>query len=198
MQKLFLFLLPIGFLFFTACHSNETPRSVAIKTSADSTNIFPVTSFIRAQLKELDTMPVTPLLLTTIAGKTDSTWLKRADIRKKAVPFLSPEIDSASMHSLFKESSFLDQTINAYTFSYDPKNKLPDSIHLTHCDVYMNPQTNLVERIYMVKENDSATQNVTTQLTWLVDKWYSIRTITEVPGHKAQVKEEKMIWNFDD
>lgn len=198
MQKLFLFLLAIGFLFFTACHSNETPRSVAIKTSGDSTNIFPVTSFIRAQLKELDTMPVTPLLLTTIAGKTDSTWLKRADIRKKAVPFLSPEIDSASMYSLFKESSFLDQTINAYTFSYDPKNKLPDSIHLIHCDVYMNPQTNLVERIYMVKENDSATQNVTTQLTWLVDKWYSIRTITEVPGHKAQVKEEKMIWNFDD
>ena len=197
MQKLFLFLLTICFLFFTACHSNETPGSVAIKTSADITNIFPVTSFIRAQLKELDTMPVTPLLLTTRAGKTDSTWLKRADIRKKAVPFLSPEIDSVSMHSLFKESSFLDQTINAYTFSYDPKNKLPDSIHLTHCDVYMNPQTNLVERIYMVKENDSATQNVTTQLTWLVNKWYSIRTITQIPGQQAMIKEEKMIWDFD-
>lgn len=197
MQKLFLFLLLVCFLFFNACHSNETLSPVAQKNSADSTNIFPVTSFLRAQLKELDTMPVTPLLLTIKQGKTDSTWLKRSDIRKNALPFLSPEIDSASMHTLFKENSFLDQTINAYTFSYDPKKVLPDSIHLTHWDVYMNPQTNMVERIYLVKEKDSAHQNVTTQLTWLVNKWYSVRTITQIPGQEAEIREEKIIWDFD-
>ncbi len=145
---------------------------VALSSSIDSVNIFPVTSFLKAQLKELDTMPVTPLLVVTEKGKNDSTWLKRSDIRGNALHFLSPEIDSASMHSFYKENSFLDQTINAYTFSYDPKIQLPDSIHLTHWDVYMNPQTNSIERIYMVKENDSANQNITRQLTWLVNKWY--------------------------
>lgn len=197
MQKFFLFLLVAGFLFFNACHSKPTPQPVVVKSSFDSTNIFPVTSFIRAQLRELDTMPVTPLLLTSRQGKTDSIWLRRSYLREKALPFLSPEIDSARMQSLFKESSFLDQTINAYTFSYDPKIVLPDSIHLTHWDVYMNPQTNNVERIYMVKETDSANQNITTQLMWLVNKSYSIRTITQKAGQKPQVKEEKMIWNFD-
>ena len=163
----------------------------------DTTNIFPVTQFLRAQLKELDTLPVTPLLLKTKNGKTDSIWMKRTDLRTNAQPFLSPEIDSATMNPFYKENSFLDQTINAYTFSYDPKKQLPDSIHLTHWDVYMNPQTNMVERIYMVKEKDSANQNITTQLTWLVNKWYSIRTITQSKGQKAEIKEEKMIWDFD-
>jgi hypothetical protein len=197
MQKLFSFLLLIFVLFFYACHSNDTSQLVVVQTLADSTNIFPVTSFLKAQLKQLDTMPVTPLLMITQNEKTDSTWLKRGDIRKRATPFLSPEIDSVTMYSLFTENSFLDQTINAYTFSYDPKKKLPDSIHLIHWDVYMNPQTNSIERIYMVKKKDSADQNITTQLTWLVNKWYSIRTITQIAGHKAQVRGEKMIWNFD-
>ena len=197
MQKLFLFLPAACFLFLSACHSGETARPMASATVADSTNIFPVTSFLRAQLKELDTMPVTPLFVITKNGKDDSTWMQRTDIRKNAFPFLSPEIDSATMHLFFKENSFLDQTINAYTFSYDPKKTLPDSLNLTHWDVYMNPQTNSIERIYMVKEFDSANQSITRQLTWVVNKWYSIRTLTQTPGQEAEIKEEKMIWDFN-
>ena len=102
------------------------------------------------------------------------------------------------MSSLFSEKSFLDQTINAYTFSYDPKEKLPDSIHLVHWDVYMNPQTNSIQRIYLVKQRDSAGTGIINQLTWVVDKWFSIRTITQVQGDKPDIKEKKMIWNFDE
>ncbi|MGN6801241.1 MAG: hypothetical protein ACTHJN_05005 [Ginsengibacter sp.] len=195
MQKLSLFAVVCCFFILNACHSTETVKPP--DATIDSTNIFPVTSFLRAQLKELDTLPITPLYVVSQNGKKDSTWLKREDIRKYATPFLSPKIDSANMQNLFQESSFLDQSINSYTFSYDPKSKLPDSIHLNHWDVYMNPQNNLVTRIYLVKEEDSAGENVTRQLTWLVDKWFSIRTISQKQGQKPEIKEEKMIWNFD-
>jgi hypothetical protein len=195
MQKL-LFLSLACFFLLIACNSQKNTAS-ATTEETDSVHIFPVTSFLRAQLRSLDTLPVTPLKVTTVNGKKDSVWLKREDIRKYAIPFLSPEIDSANMYSFFKESSFLDQTINKYTFSYDPKKQLPDSIHLIHWDVYMNPETNSIERIYLVKEKDSGNQNITRQLTWLVNKWYSIRTITQKQGHEAEIKEEKMIWDFD-
>ena len=161
---------------------------------AQTENIFPVTDFLKGQLRMIDSMGVTPLKVVSVNGKTDSVWLKREDIRKNATPFLVPLIDSATMFSLFAEKSFLDQTINAYTFSYDPKKKLPDSINLTHWDVYMNPQTNSIARIYIVKEN----ADTTSQLTWLVNKWYSIRTIIQHPNGQPQIKEEKMIWDFDD
>jgi len=170
-----------------------------LKSNPDDTvNIFPVTSFLKAQLKRIDSMPVTPLKIVTENGKSDSVWLKREDIRTNAMPFLTPLIDSTTMASLFSEKSFLDQTINAFTFSYDAKIKLPDSINLTHWDVYMNPQTKNIDRIYLVKEKNNSGVNTTTQLTWLVNKWYSIRTITQLSNAQPKIKEEKMIWDFDD
>lgn len=198
MQKLFLFFLFTFSVFFSACHSDESSRHNDIPIPAAQSHIFPVTSFLKAQLRQLDTLPITPLLIYTANGKLDSTWLKREDLREKALPFLSPEIDSTTMHSLFSEKSFLDQTINAYTFSYDPKGKLPDSILLVHWDVYMNPQTNSIERIYMVKEKDSAGKNVTNQLTWVVNKWFSTRTIIQNQSGEPKVTETKLIWDFDD
>jgi hypothetical protein len=198
MQKSFLFPLLVSFIFLNACNQSHNQAPVATSDSTKSVNIFPVTSFLKAQLRALDTLPVTPLQILTWKEKKDSSWLDRKDIRKEAAAFLSPEIDSSTMHSLFTEKSFLDQTINAYTFSYDPKTQLPDSVSLKHWDVYMNPQTNLIERIYIVKEKDSANKSMVTQLTWMVNKWYSIRTITQTPGKDAEVKEKKMIWNFDD
>lgn len=197
MQKFSLFCLFTACFFLSACNTENKPPYTQ-PSSDDTVNIFPVTSFLKAQLRELDTLPVTPLQIVTAGGKTDSLWLKREDIRKEAIPFLSPDIDSANLHAFFTEKSFLDQTINSYTFSYDAKPSLPDSIHLTHWDVYMNPQTHLIERIYLVKENDSAGNNTTTQLIWVVNKYFSIRNIIQAPGKEAQVNEKKMIWNFDE
>jgi len=198
MQKLIWAFLATFLLFLSACNNRKNSEVNLTKDSVDSVHIFPVTSFLKGRLRALDTMPITPLKTITEDGKIDSLWMKRDDIRKYASPFLTPIIDSSTMYPFFTEKSFLDQTINAYTFSYDPKVRLPDSINLIHWDVYMNPQTNSIERIYLVKEKDENNENITTQLTWLVDKWYSIRTITQAPGKEAHVKEEKMIWNFDE
>ncbi len=193
MQKLFWFLVPAFFILLTSC-SGKKNNTVSPNNSTQIENIFPVTSFLKGQLRIIDSMGVTPLKIISINGKSDSVWLKREDIRKEAIPFLTPVIDSSNMYSLFSEKSFVDKTINAFTFSYDPKKKLPDSINLTHWDVYMNPQTNSIQRIYLVKENADST----IQLTWVVSKWYSIRTIVQIPNQQPQIKEEKMIWDFDD
>jgi hypothetical protein len=197
MQRLFRFLPMVFLLVFISCHSGNSDQ--LLKNNPDDTvNIFPVTSFLKAQLKIIDSMPVTPLKIVTENKKIDSFWMKREDIRTNAAPFLKPLIDSATMTSLFSEKSFLDQTINAFTFSYDAKTKLPDSVNLTHWDVYMNPQTKNIDRIYLVKEKNNSDANTTTQLTWVVNKWYSIRTITQLPNAQPKIKEEKMIWDFDD
>jgi hypothetical protein len=198
MQK-FLFFLIIFFAFiFSACHSSKSPAIVPTIDTGNVTTIFPVTGFLKGQLREIDSMEITPLKIVTVGGKIDSIWLKREDIRPAAAPFLTPLIDSATMSSLFSEKSFLDQTINSYTFSFDPKVKLPDSIDLTHWDVYMSPQTNKVTRIYMVKEKTENGTDVISQLTWFSNKWFSVRTITQSPGKKPEVREEKMVWDFDE
>lgn len=198
MQKLFLIII-IGFSFFLdSCHSDKNKVEHSKKVSTQLASIFPVTEFLKGQLKMMDSMQITPLKLLISNGKTDSIWLKREDIRTDATPFLQPKIDSITMSPLFSEKSFLDQTINAFTFSYDPKVRLPDSLHLTHWDVYINPQSSEVQRIYLVKETNKSNNHITTQLTWVTDGWYSIRTITQSPDKiDPDVKEEKMIWSFE-
>ena len=196
MQKIVPFIIVFLFIIFSGCGSQKNAQDLPSGASSESQSIFPVTSFLRGQLLEIDSMPVTPLRIITVDGKSDSTWLKRADIRSQATPFLTPVIDSVNMASLFSEKSFLDQTINSFTFSYDPKATLPDSLHIRHWDVYINPQTNSVSRIYIVKEKNENNIDSTMQLTWLADKWYSIRTIEKEQGKEPKVKEMKMIWDF--
>ena len=102
------------------------------------------------------------------------------------------------MAKYFVGKSFLDQTINAFTFSYDAKTKLPDSIKLIHWDVYVDPQKNDIQRVYMVKDENIDAAHVTTQLTWQSNKWFSVRTITQPPGKEPEVKEEILKWDFND
>lgn len=198
MQKIFKYPVFGLLIIFSACHSKENTELQLTKPDKEVETIFPVTDFLKGQLRELDTMPVTPLKTVTINGKTDSIWQKRDSIRVFAAPFLTPVIDSISMSPYFSEKSFLDQTINAITFSYDAKIKLPESLKLRHWDVYIDPQRGTVQRIYMVKESEEGNASITRQFTWKANQWCSIRTIKQEAGKVPEIKEEKLTWDFND
>ncbi len=190
-------------LFFTAslfiinCNQKKTTLSQQ-QASQPKNSFFPVTQYILGQLNELDSLPVTPLKITSINGKVDSVWMKREDIRSFAQPFLTPHIDSVTWHKYFSEKSFLDQTINAFTFSYDPVNRLPDSIKLKRWDIYIDPDNNKVKRIFIVKQlNDTKIPQVI-QLTWKSGYYCKITSISEKPGEEPKIKEEQLIWNFNE
>jgi hypothetical protein len=201
-MKFFLSLPVLCIVILVGCHNHtnptaETKTSPAIDSEA-SPGIFPVTEFLLGQLREIDSMPVTPVEISVADNRRDSVWRKREDIRKFAAPFLTPVFDAASMHDFFDEKSFMDLTVNAVTLTYDPKAPLPDSIKLTHCDVYIDPKSHQVQRIYLVKEDIQNGETVTTQLTWKVNQWCSIRTIEHENKTVPTVKEKIMKWDMTD
>ena len=198
MQKLFKAIYLASLFFLCTCHNKETKQDQSVNNTTEAQSFFPVTEFLLGQLTEIDSLPVTPLKIIINNDKRDSVWLKKNDIRPFAMLFLSPVIDSISMQNFFAEKSFMDQTINAVTLSYDPVKKLPDSMKLNHWDVYIDPQKGTVQRVYMVKEEIINGITITTQLTWKVNKWCSIRTIEQQPKMAPRVKEEIMKWEFDD
>ncbi|MEO5782456.1 MAG: hypothetical protein ABIQ07_04245 [Ginsengibacter sp.] len=200
MHKRFLSALVFVSLLFVGCsqQQSQTPQQAA-KDSTEDNTFFPVTQFILGELTQIDSLPTTPLKITTIDGKEDSVWMKNKDVRFFAQPFLNPKIDTANLNGLFAQKSFLDQTINAFTFSYDPISTLPDTMQLKRWDVYIDPQKSKVKRIYMVKEiiEKNTITKQTMQLTWMAAHWCKITTITEENNH-PKIKEEKMIWNFNE
>jgi hypothetical protein len=181
----------------TVCCSHKNKSIVPGKTGKAAPVFFPVTVYITGQIGALNQLQVTPLKITTIHEHQDSVWIKLQDVEIFAEPFTHPVIDSATLSQFYSESSFLDQTINAITLSYDPLTYQHDPLSLKSLVVYIDPQTNKVTRIYIEKSLPANKGTRIQQLTWKSDSWCKITTITENENSPAEIKEEKVIWNFD-
>lgn len=174
------------------------PSSSEIKKeeteSEKKQSFFPVTSYIRGQVYEIRTTGINPLRYITINNHTDSSWLKIEELEEAVKEFLDPVIDSTNLAGLFTEKNFLDQTIAAYTFTYEPTGKLPDTMKLKRWDVHIDAETDKVKRIYMVKE---ISPSKTLQLTWQGGKYCKIVSIiTDSKGASSVEREEKITWDF--
>ena len=189
--------LGFALLLLQSCHNSsekkvDTPPPPV--ETRESPAFFPVTDYIKGQIREITEKQVNPIKYVTIKGHTDSSWLKMEELPAAFDDFLHPEIDSMNLISLFKETKFMDQTINAVTFTYDPIATLPDSMHLEHWDLYIDPATGKIKRVYMVK---TAGEGRIRQLTWQGDRWCKIVDIvSKADGTSAVEKEVKITWEF--
>ncbi|MBS1495562.1 MAG: hypothetical protein JSU03_13490 [Bacteroidetes bacterium] len=192
------FLILVSILFLVSCHSQPGNTTTTPKVQSPTveivSNFFPVTTFIKGQIHDIRQDGANPIRYTTIHQVTDSSWLKMPELDTAFADFLTPLIDTANLISLFTEKKFLDQDLNAYTFSYDAKAALPDSMNLLRWDVYVNPESNKVKRIYLVKK---AGAGIEKQLTWEADNWAKIVTLkTTNDGTTTIEKEQTIKWKF--
>ncbi len=196
-MKKYYFISITIFLLYSCAQNNQSSNPDTGNSEKKADSFFPVTSFIKGQILTLDSLPVTPLELITIKGKTDSVWISKEKLKPLLQPFLIPAIDETNFTRYFKETRFNDQTINAVTFTYDPINIIPDSIPLRHWDVYIDPETGNVIKVYIVKQLKENNQIYTQQLTWQNNKQAKIVTILIKPdGNMDLLKEVVFLWDF--
>ena len=193
-MKIIIYLLACSFFIQSCNDSGKFAGQSFNKDTAEKQRFFPVTTFLKGEIFNIKKSGINPLKYTTVNNQTDSAWLKIDELDIALQEFLKPEIDSTNLITLFTEKSFLDQSIDAVTFTYDPSSILPDSMMLKHWDVYVDPKTNKVKRIYMVKDVD---KNRILQLTWISNQWCKIISIvTNEKGESKIEKEEKFILDF--
>ena len=181
---------------FSACNNNKkasvldsTDITQQVKKEDTVTNFFPVTSFLKGEIFGIKTGGITPVKKTTINNKTDSVYLKEVDFENSFAEFLSPVIDTSNLKNSFTEKRFLDQTLNAFTFTYDPADGKENIFAFKHWDVYVDPETNKVRRVYLTKNIAADTQLL---MTWQSGKWCKIITVK----NSVIVKEEKISWSY--
>ncbi|WP_462222513.1 hypothetical protein [Ferruginibacter sp.] len=192
-MKLYFLLLSSALL--CACGNNSSEiKPTPVSKVEEEPGFFPVTSYLKGQLYDIKAKGVTPIKYTTINNRTDSVMVKLDSLNILCKEFLQPEIDSTNLINFFTESKFLDQTVDAFTFTYDAKKNIPDSIQLIHWDVYVEPETSKVRRVYITKKGDS---NKILQLTWQSNQWFKIVTIiSNKDGTSTVEKEEKISWDY--
>jgi len=196
MNRLFLVIV----IFAAACNANKDSKIESATVSDQQiisdtiSNFFPVTAYLKGEIYSIKSIGITPVKKTTINSKIDSAWLNENDFNSEFAHFLSPVIDTANLKNIFTEKRFLDQTLNAYTFTYDPQTDKADTFAFKHWDVYVDPETNKVKRIYLAKTVDAQTD---LKLFWESGKWCKIITVKTLNGKKAVAKEEKISWSYD-
>lgn len=194
MKNIVITLLSLSVIVSCNQGKKETKDNKAVVADTVQQKFFPVTAYIKGEIFEIKSKGINPLLYTTQNNHTDSVWVKIENIDSAVSEFLHPVIDSVNLTNLFTEKSFLDQTINAITFTYEAKGPLPDSLKLRHWDVYLDPETQKVKRVYLVKELDGGKM---LQLTWLSNQWCKIVSIsTNKEGVSKVDKETKLTWDF--
>ena len=187
----------VAFVCCISCNENNADNTASNSgepVEQEKQSFFPVTDFIKGQLQDIRKDGINPLKFTTANGKTDSAWLKIEDFEKEIGPFLSPVIDSTNLTSLFTEKRFLDQTINAFTFTYDPVKQIPDSFAFQRWDVYVDPQKNTVSRIFLIKKLAADKKQL---LTWVPGVNCKIVTVYDDGKGKSGIEKDVMIkWDF--
>lgn len=193
-MKIIVYILVCSFFICSCNNSGNTPPLKPTVKDTTRQSFFRVTNHLKGEIVNIKSSGINPLKYTTINGHTDSAWLKVEELDAALKEFLQPEIDSANLITLFTEKSFVDQSLGVVTLTYEPKDVLPDSMQLKRWDIYIDPKTNNVKRIYMVKEPD---KTKTLHLTWLSNQWCTIVTlVTGEDGVSKIEKEEKFILDF--
>lgn len=153
---------------------------------------FPVNSFIRGEIEMLKQQNKKIIRVQKPKGVTDSVEINFTDWEKEMNVLLSPPIDSTALSVYFIENKFLDQSIGSITLTYDTSENIPDSIPWKNWIVYINPEDQQVNRIYLVKKNGT---HMVDQITWVPGKFCKWITINSDPNCKLNKTDEKMfIW----
>lgn len=171
----------------------------AKKESGDEDKrFFPVSSFLKSQVAMVDTTLNSIMKVVTQNGTSDTSYIQRQEFRSHARDFLAlPDLSSSEFEDEYTETELFDQELKSVVLNYTPKEE-GNEIQRQEVIIEPNEQTgDKVKTIYVdqvLNEGDSTVQK---RLTWGVDHYFQVVTITKKDGSPEQVKIVRLSWRPD-
>jgi len=154
-----------------------------------------VLSIIKGQLNHLDTSLYSVTKYETADNITDTTYLKREEIRKFAAPFLSlPEIADKNYYKNYNEERLIDaqqETLNITTTAKNENAEIQKQIIvITLADI----SSGKVQSIFIDRYIPSNDSTIEQKLFWEIDKYFSIGSIIEKENQPDKTHFTKITW----
>ena len=173
-------------ILFTACKE---------KKEAKQEPPISVLSIIKGQLNHLDTSLYGIIKYETADNTTDSTYLKRDEIRKFAAPFLSlPEIADKNYYENYTEEKVIDaqqETLNITTTAKNENAEIQKQIMVI---TLADASNGKVQSIFIDRYIPSKDSTIEQKLFWEVDKYFSIGRIIEKENQPDKTHFTKVTW----
>ncbi len=182
-------LLAFFAVMLAACSDNEEK-----KFEQQDKSFYPIGSFIRSELNLVDSLPIAVFKYTTRDQKTDTQLLAKPEFRKIAESFLTPDITIEPLKKKYKETVFMDATINTVTFSYVTDDA---SAEIRKIDVFINPETDKVKNIYVEKMTRGGDSSITQKMIWIAGKHFQVSTLVTHKDKAEETLQEKYSWDMN-
>lgn len=186
-----LFVLLAASVFIMSCGNNKDEKATAKK--ADSATVYyPINSYIRQQIKDVDTTPYYLYRLLIINKTKDSSVVDRATFDAETKHFLLPQLEADIFKKDFDESVFDDESTNSITLTYNPKSK--DNI-VQNASVLLDKQTQQVKWIFISTLSNGGDSTLIQRLGWKGDENCYINRVIRYKNKPETQSQLSFVWN---
>lgn len=185
-MKNYLF-VPIGILvLLLACKEKKKPGDEQLISAI---------SIIKGQLNELDTSLYQFRKIETLNNVSDTTFLKREEVRNFAQPFLSvPDIGIKSYAKKYTEDRLIDaenQTLNITSTAKDVNAEIQRQIIIAALADFSSGK---VKSVYFERYLPSPDSTLEQKLFWEIDKSFLITNIIQRENQPETVRRIRIEW----
>lgn len=188
MKKSFFFFFTTAVLTLSCKHKKNTGAN-------EETNFFPVVSFIKSQVSNVDTSLYRIIRIVRHDSTADTSFIKREQFRAEANDFLTlPDITSDKLKEDYTETKLYDEDLKQVILNYMPKEADKE---ITRQEVMINPNQDgdKVKSIFVDRITSANNKIIHKILFWQVDKRFRIVTLIK-PRDSAEMKETiEVVWN---
>ncbi len=191
MKKYFAFILIAAAIFYN-CKSGDQKKEQP--NQKEKKNYLPVADYILSEINYVDSLPVGILKYSIRDNKSDTAYIHAAAFNELAKDFICKDLEPEVFEKEFSESSFIDETTQATTFTYATKNS---KLELQRVDVLATAKegTNRVSSIYLEKSIQKNDTLITKKLLWKTKKNFQVVTIKEFANQRPEIEQLKVVWD---
>ena len=152
-------------------------------------------SIIKGQLHHLDTSLYQVTRFETENSITDTTYIKREEIRSYAAPFLSlPDIADKNYDKKYTEDKLIDAQQQTLSITSTAKTGTEDIQKQIIIVNVADPSNGKVQSIYIERSQNAGDSTIEQKLFWEIDKFFSVGSIISKENQPEKTHLTKIAW----
>lgn len=181
-------------LIFTVCLTACRDRNEQDNTDQQ---FFPVLSFLKGQVRNIDTSLYRIVKIETIDSRSATSYIKREEFGNCAKDFLElPDISSGKWKDDYKETRMFDDALNNVILTYTTTD---EDNEVRREDVMLEPtnaEGNSEVKTIIIKQIKSrGDSTVEKDMVWYVNKRFTVITKIQKADQPEKIKKLEVIWN---
>ena len=178
---------------FLSCKHKKKP----VNSNSDGA-FFPVVSYIRGQVKDIDTSMYRIIKIETIDNRIDTQYIRREDFKTYAKDFTDlPDISSDKMKDDYTETKTYDDVLKSFILTYTTNVK---DNEIQKEDVMIDPEpdengNSIVRSIIIDEWPNHGDTIIHKSLLWQSNKRFLVVTKIDAPGTPEKITRLEVVWN---